>query len=235
MGEVENLHSGHRKRVKDRFLRDGLDGFNDINAVEMLLFYGIPRRDTNETAHLLLKRFKSIKGIFAAEIGDLMRVEGVGQEAALYIHFIGEMFRRAELTPRNSGKLVESDEDALAIMFPYFRNRVTECVYLMMLDRRRRFIDCVEIERGDSVSVQFKIDKIINLVVNSSSEQVYLAHNHTTGERRASMADIRTTHRLERMLGSVGVSLLEHFIITEGQAVGIMADPQYPSSSEKNR
>lgn len=60
------LHDGHRQRCKQRFLRTGAEGFDDHQLLELLLFYAIPRCDTNETAHRLLKRFGSLQGVLYA-------------------------------------------------------------------------------------------------------------------------------------------------------------------------
>ena len=62
----KNIHSGHRQRLKDRFMQDGLSGFNEINALELLLFYCVPRRDTNDLAHRLLDHFGSFDKVIDA-------------------------------------------------------------------------------------------------------------------------------------------------------------------------
>ena len=88
------VHDGHRERMKSRFVEAGLDGFNDHNALEMLLFYAVPRKDTNELAHRLLKQFGSLAAVFEAKHEELMRVDGIGENAATLIKLIPEVSRR---------------------------------------------------------------------------------------------------------------------------------------------
>ncbi|HBU12296.1 MAG TPA: hypothetical protein DEB31_06070, partial [Clostridiales bacterium] len=87
----EYPHSGHRQRLKERFRREGLGGFEDHQALELLLFYAIPRRDTNELAHRLLAAFGSLKNVFAADVGDLQSIEGLGEHAAALLKLIPEI------------------------------------------------------------------------------------------------------------------------------------------------
>ena len=77
------VHDGHRERLRRRFLENGLDGFNELNALELLLFYAIPRRDTNELAHALIDRFGSLQGVFEASPQELGETPGIGGNAIL--------------------------------------------------------------------------------------------------------------------------------------------------------
>ena len=87
------MHEGHRDRVKKRFRQEGLDHFSDIQALELLLFYGIPRVDTNPIAHALLDRFGSLSQVLEASPEELMKVPGVGENAALLLTLIPQMGR----------------------------------------------------------------------------------------------------------------------------------------------
>jgi DNA repair protein RadC len=84
----ENLHKAHRLRLKERFLQQGLDGFEDHLVLELILFYAIPRIDVNGLAHELLNRFGSLHGVLDASVDDLRKVRGVGENAALLIKLI---------------------------------------------------------------------------------------------------------------------------------------------------
>ena len=86
-----NLHEGHRKRLKQRFINDGLSTFEDHNVLELLLFYSIPRSDTNEIGHKLLKTFGSLSNVFDAPIEELCKVEGIGEHSAVLIKLIPEI------------------------------------------------------------------------------------------------------------------------------------------------
>ena len=89
------LHDGHRARKKEQFRQHGLDGFADHEVLELLLYYAIPRRDTNETAHRLLQKFGSLQNVFSAGTEELARVEGVGESAALFLTLLPALQKRA--------------------------------------------------------------------------------------------------------------------------------------------
>lgn len=87
MSTAKGLHDGHRARVRQRFLTEGLRGFESHQILEMLLFYGIPRRDTNELAHRLINTFGSLSRVMEAEYEDLLKVPGMTAQAATLIQF----------------------------------------------------------------------------------------------------------------------------------------------------
>jgi len=93
--EISDLiHSGHRQRVKQRFLKEGLDHFDDHQVLELLLFYGLPYQDTNGLAHQLIDFFGSLAGVFEADYHDLMKIKGVGSNTALMLTMVPEVSRR---------------------------------------------------------------------------------------------------------------------------------------------
>ena len=86
-----NLHEGHRQRLKERFIKNGLSDFEDHNVLELLLFYSVPRSDTNELGHKLLKKFGSLSNVFDAPVDELCKVEGIGLHSATLIKLIPEL------------------------------------------------------------------------------------------------------------------------------------------------
>ena len=84
----DSIHKGHRQRMKDRFLQEGLDHFSDIQVLELLLFYCIPRQDTNPIAHKLLDHFGSLSQVLEASVEELTKVPGIGENAATFLHLI---------------------------------------------------------------------------------------------------------------------------------------------------
>ncbi len=84
-----NLHEGHRKRVKERFIKFGVDSFTDVQLLETLLFYAVPKKDTNDTAHLLLDTFGgTFAKVLNADYKELVKVNGIGENAASLIKFV---------------------------------------------------------------------------------------------------------------------------------------------------
>ena len=108
--EKKNLHAGHRERVKQRFLSEGLDHFEEHEILEMLLYFGIPQRDTNEPAHRLLERFGSFAQVFAADYDQLRTVPGMTASAALLLRMVPQLSRRYLEAVSDSADILDSSE-----------------------------------------------------------------------------------------------------------------------------
>ena len=122
------VHDGHRKRLTARFLAEGLEGFAPHQALELLLFYSIPRQDTNELAHRLIDRFGSLSAVFEAPFEQLLEVEGVGEKTASLLKLMPAM-ARVYYSARQEGAFVRSNQDAQALLLPRFLGRQEELVY----------------------------------------------------------------------------------------------------------
>ena len=94
---MENIHQGHREKMRQRFLKSGLEGFADHEALELLLYYAIPRQDTNPIAHRLMDRYGSLTAVLSAPAEDLKKVEGIGESAAVLLKVAGQIGRKARL------------------------------------------------------------------------------------------------------------------------------------------
>ena len=106
------VHEGHRERLRRRFIEHGLENFDDVNVLELLLFYVRPRQDTNETAHRLIDYFGSIDRVFDARIDDLERVEGVGRETAVFLRLIPQVSRRYMERKWSPGEVMDTSAAA---------------------------------------------------------------------------------------------------------------------------
>ena len=106
------VHDGHRERLRKSYLEHGLMSMNDINALELLLFYAIPRRDTNEIAHHLLERFGSLDAVFSAPVEELREVDGIGESAAALITLIPDIMKKSRLSKSREIRQIRSSEDA---------------------------------------------------------------------------------------------------------------------------
>ena len=107
------VHDGHRERMRERFRGHGLDNFNDINALELLLFYAAPRRDTNGMAHALLEKFGSLSAVLEANEQELLTVPGIGENAVTLLRLIPAFSRRYLLDKTPSDEPVDSAAAAL--------------------------------------------------------------------------------------------------------------------------
>ena len=88
------VHEGHRSRKKEQFRAHGLDAFADHEVLELLLYYAVPRQDTNPIAHRLMEKFGSLDAVFAADRAALEEVEGIGENASTLISLMFPLMRR---------------------------------------------------------------------------------------------------------------------------------------------
>ena len=207
------VHDGHRDRLRARFLEYGLDNFNDLNALELLLFYAIPRRDTNEIAHALLECFGSLEGDFYASERELLQVPGIGTNAAALIRLVPQLMKKSALSRPDRREVIMNSSDAGRYFVPRFMYEQDEVVYLLCLDGQKRVIKCAEMGRGVVNCVETSIRRIVETALKYKSSSVILAHNHPDGLALPSSEDDMVTKQVSTALALVGVSLEDHIIV----------------------
>ena len=209
------VHDGHRSRMKERFRGHGLENFNDINALELLLFYAAPRRDTNGMAHALLERFGSFSAVLEANEQELLAVPGIGENAVTLLRLIPEVSRRYLLEP------IDSAEAAGHYFIPRFMYETEEIVYALLLDARKRPIHCAAISRGTVDAAEVNARRLAELALQYRASAVILAHNHRSGVALPSVEDETSTARLARALALLGVELSDHIIVAGNDYVSM--------------
>ena len=207
------IHDGHRERLRTNFLENSLDGFNEVNSLELLLFYAVPRRDTNELAHRLLDRFGSLYRVFDASYHELMEVEGVGENTAALIKLIPEILRKSRISETADMKVITSASSAGKYLVPRFLYQEIEILLLLCLDSQSRVIACAEISRGVVNSVDANVRRIVETALRYRACSVILAHNHPDGVALPSIEDDGMTSLIGKALDSVGVKLADHIIV----------------------
>lgn len=218
---MANPHDGHRERTKKKFHDHGLEGFTDIEALELLLMYAIPRRDTNIPAHALLDRFHSFRGVLEAGIADLETVEGIGPSAALLIALVTALNRRYLAAAGEERPLLNSTEAAAGYLIPRFAYLKEEAALLLCLDGASRLLCCRELGRGTAGSVFFSTRDIVDTALRENAAGVILSHNHLSGTALPSSADRHATRELFHALRLIDVRLIDHIIVCDGDCVSM--------------
>ena len=211
--EKKNIHEGHRARLRKRYAQHGLDNFDDVNALELLLFYTIPRRDTNEIAHALLERFGSLEKVLEASIFELCEVKGVGETSAELITLIAAMSRRYMMEREDLGNVMDSIQALGRYLVAQYMYEKVEVFRLICLDGKNRILANVEISRGTVNMTEFSTRLVIQTALKYNSAQVILAHNHVGAELKMSGRDLTSTKHLKTALRDVGIMLLDHIIV----------------------
>ncbi len=223
-----SIHDGHRQRLRERFMHQGLDHFTDVQALELLLFYCIPRQDTNELAHHLLKRFGSFTQVLDAEIEDLVQVKGIGENAAIFLKLIPAAGRYYQVD-----RVEKQDQPLLTIeacgnfLHPYFSGRCNEMVYLLCLDAKGKAIACRLVGEGGINSAGVPIRKIVEIALSVKATSVVLAHNHPSGIALPSHEDVATTQRIAVALQAVDVVLADHLVIADDDYTSMVQSGYY--------
>jgi len=217
-----SIHKGHRERLKKRFLEEGLDGFTDIQVLELLLFYVIPRRDTNPVAHNLLNRFGSLTQVLEAPVEELKKVEGIGQEAAAFLNLIPAVGRYYLVDKTMQSKVLKTIDQCGDYLLPFFFGRKVETVFLLCLDAKCKVLCCKEVGEGSVNSAGISVRKIVETALSANATTVVLAHNHPSGVAVPSMEDVQTTARIAAALRAVEVQLVDHIVVADDDYVSMI-------------
>ena len=137
------IHEGHRQRLKNQFLTEGLDHFTEIQALELLLFPVVPRRDTNPIAHALLEAFGSFSQVLEAPVEELKKVKGVGDSAAGYLHMVLEAGRYYQISRSRQCRILSSLEKCGEYLTAFFYGKTVENIYLLCLDAKCMVLGCL--------------------------------------------------------------------------------------------
>lgn len=216
---MSSVHDGHRGRMKQQFAEHGGEGMNDIQFLEMLLFYTLPRCDTNVLAHALLERYGSIRGVLDAEIADLRQIQGIGESAALFLKTVREALRRYMTSPLQETGFISSSDEAGRYFLPILQYETEEKVYLMCLNGRGGLISCTQIASGTLCAVNVSIRRIVDEAVRRRCASVVLAHNHPAGIALPSAEDRAFTQELKKALRLMDIRLMDHIVVAEGDYV----------------
>ena len=217
-----SIHDGHRQRLKELFRKEGLDNFYDYQALELLLYYCIPRKDTNPIAHALLDRFGTLAQVLEAPVEELMAVEGVGENAATFLHLVTEIGRYYLVNRAEQVKVLPTLEDCARYLIPRFYGRRNEMVYLLCLDAKCKVLCCKELGEGVVNSTHISVRKIMETALAVNATTVVLAHNHPSGVAIPSADDIQTTRRVAAALSAVDIHLADHIVVAEDDYVSMV-------------
>ena len=210
---MPNPHSGHRERVRREFRENGLSHMPDHEKLELLLYYSIPRGDTNLTGHALMNRFGSLAGVFDAPPELLKEVDGIGEASATQIKLVAAMIRAYMDDYTNTNNTIRSTADAKEYMRYKFLCEIAEHVIMACIGGNGKVIFCDTVADGSPENVQIQPSVIVRKALISNAVRVVLAHNHPNGLCNPSQKDVCTTKILQNELARVNVELYDHVII----------------------
>lgn len=222
-----NPHKGHRERLRNQIKARGLDGLPEHNVLEYLLFPLIPQRDTNELAHRLIGEFGSFSGVLDAGYEQLRTVQGITDNAALFLSCLPDCLRLYDEGCRRQDRVLKGSEEMGKYLKQQFQGRSDETLICLFLDLKFQLIDCRVISEGVPSMINFPMAKIAQLAVRLGAAIVTIAHNHPRGLAIPSVADRETTIQLRETLARIGIDLYDHIVVGIDDEFVSMRDSNY--------
>ena len=209
----KKLHEGHRQRVKTRYLTEGLDAFEDHQVLELLLFFSIPMKDTNELAHKMIKEFGSLAGIFEADSSDICRRCGVSENTSILVSLIPSLARRYFKGKWGDKPVLDSSSKAGEYAVSLFTGRINEVFFVICLDAQNRvnYADLVHEGTINEAPVYPRV--IVETALRHQSNSIILAHNHPGGTLQPSNADLEITKRIVTAIEAISINVVDHIVV----------------------
>ena len=218
----EKDSQGHRERIKEKFLKNGIDGFAEYEILELLLTYCIPRKDTKPIAKELLNKFKSLDNIFKADFDKLSAIDGLGKNSIVFLKLIGDLPSIIYKDELKNKKLIDKETLKISnkdILLKYLRNKIgyeeIEKFYVLYLSSSNEVIEFEENSVGTLDRSSVYPREIYKKIINLNAKSIILAHNHPSDNITPSKCDIDLTNEIAKGLKNFGALLIEHIIITK--------------------
>ncbi|MDR0884349.1 MAG: hypothetical protein LBN05_07085 [Oscillospiraceae bacterium] len=223
----ENIHENHRARLRYRFRKEGLGHFAPHQVLELLLFYAVPRRDTNPLAHTLLAQFGSLRAVLDAPIESLMRVPGISENAAIFLSLLPQVSRGYALGGVAEKPNLRDAQILRETLTSRYVGVKEELPLLLCLDSAGRLKDVREFVGGSFGSAGLDMRTVVEHVLRVGASAVILAHNHPGGLALPSPEDVEATRRLAHLLRELRVHLLDHIVIAADAQLSMAADSRW--------
>jgi DNA repair protein RadC len=210
---AETVPDGHRKRLRERFIKGGLDGFADYEVVELLLSLGTPRKDCKPQAKEALKRFKTLRGVLSASMEELQQINGIGRHSAFGIKLMQDVAREYLKEQIIDKPYMQSSQAIYEYLYHSMRDLKNEVFKVIYLNSQNQIIDTADLYEGTVNSAAIAPRKIVEEALAHHAAALVFAHNHPTGICEPSKSDKDVTRDLVFAGGTVQIKILDHLII----------------------
>lgn len=220
MNNIEG-YSGHRQRLRNRFIKAGLDGLHDYEAIELLLTYAIPRKDVKPAAKLLIERFGNISGIMNASPAELLSVPGLGKATIVLILLARELVTKSFEEKLREKQAINSATDVVNFLRLKIGSGKKENLVVFYLNSCRHMIE-YDLYKGTVDNAAVYAREITERALICHACGVILAHNHPSGNCTPSPEDIILTNSLKDTLARLGIKLIDHILVTPQQSRSVL-------------
>jgi DNA repair protein RadC len=204
---------GHRKRLRDRFLKGGLAGFHDYEIVELLLSLGTPRRDCKQPAKEAIKKFKTLRGVLEASLEELQEIDGIGPHNAFGIKLMQEVARKFLREKIVDKPVYTSSQEIFDFLYHSMRDLKKETFKVIYLNSQNQIIDIADLFEGTvNISVVHPRE-VIEGALRHNAVSLIFVHNHPSGNPAPSQNDKAVTRELVHAGSIMQIKVLDHIII----------------------
>ncbi|MDX1776248.1 MAG: DNA repair protein RadC [Desulfobulbales bacterium] len=216
--------AGHRQRLKEKFLQQGIAALTDSDVLELLLILGTPRRDCKEQARALLKHFGTLPEVLEASAAELQKIKGVGPNNSFAIHFLHGVARRYLKQRLQKKQYLHSSQQVAEYLVHSMRDLQHEVFTVIFLDSAHAIIDTRVVARGTVASNTVYPRELVKQALEHNAAALVVAHNHPSGNIEPSSQDHKLTRTLYLACLFMNIRLLDHLIIGQAQQVYSFAD-----------
>lgn len=231
---MDDYKSGHRNRIKAKYLENSANLVYDYEVLELLLTYAIPRKDVKPIAKELLSRFGSLDKVLSASREQLCSVNGIGENSAILIKLVRDINSRCAKSRNDKVKQLSTEQEAKEYFENILASESKELFLLASLDNSGRIIACHTIASGDINHIDINPRNIVETVLLDNAARVVIAHNHPFGTQEPSVNDIDFTLNVRNILSSVNVRLTDHIIVGESGSLSMRGDRRFSRYFTKN-
>lgn len=220
---TQKNNEGHRQRLRDKFLKNGLDGFLDYEIIELLLTLGTPRSDCKQSARDALKKFRSLKSVLEATPVELKEIKGIGENNVFGLKIAQAVSRRYLADKIINKDFIRSADEVKDYLQHQLRDKTKEVFVAIYLNGRNQIIKMEELFQGTLSTSAVYPREVVKGALENDAAAIVFVHNHPSGNPNPSQDDLSITKKLKDALMSIDVSVHDHIIIA-GNDVYSFAD-----------
>jgi len=219
-----DIHGGHRKRLREKFLKSGLEGFHDYEIVELLLTLGSPRKDCKPQAKEAIKRFKTLRGVLAASPEELQQIDGIGSHSAFGIKLMQEVAREFLKEKIIERPFYKSAQEIFDYLYHAMRDLKKEVFKVIYLNSQNQIIETVDLFEGTVNSSSISPREVIEGAIKHNAVSLIFVHNHPSGNPEPSASDKELTRELVYAGKIMRLKVLDHIVIGENKFFSFAGD-----------
>jgi DNA repair protein RadC len=220
---MTNSNKGHRQRLREKFLKSGLDGFHDYEIIELLLTLGTPRTDCKQPAKDALKKFGSLKAVLEGNSKDLKEIKGIGDHNVFGLKLTQDVARRYLADRIVDMDYIRSSEDVLDYLRHNLRDKSKEVFMIIYLNGRNQILKMEKLFEGTLNTSAVYPRELVKRALENDASALVLVHNHPSGNSSPSQDDLTITKKLKDAVKTIDIYIHDHLIIA-GNDVYSFAD-----------